>query len=338
MFGLPRRTLVPRVLTLLAMLCLLASGLAPYGAQRGLAAPPPVHLPALSPTLSVRAVSPTPFATEVITSTTVLVAFDRPVAPLAGVGEKQTPSPLVSDPPLIGKGQWVTSSIYRWQAGALHAATTYHLRVAAGLKAIDGTRLQSDYTWQFTTLRPAVLTVSPSDRYRYAVPRPAMTVQFNQRMDHSSSEAAFMLRDSNGRSVPGTFSWPAPDTLRFQPLAPLTRSAGYTVSEAMTARSAEGPLPMTKSASWQFVVAPYLTVTGSTPANGTVLGSDNPGPNVEVDFSAPVVEASAIKHVSVSPDLPGRYISFGDDDLSLFIYGNFAPSTHYTVTVRAGVR
>src|SRR6185312_14911128 len=118
----------------------------------------------------------------------------------------------------------------------------------------------------------------------------------------------------------------------------LTRSAGYTVSVAMTARSAEGPLPMTKSASWQFVVAPYLTVTGSTPANGTVLGSDNPGPNVEVDFSAPVVEASAIKHVSVSPDVPGRYVSLGDDDLSLFVYGNFAPSTIYTVTVRVGVR
>jgi uncharacterized protein YfaS (alpha-2-macroglobulin family) len=338
MFGLPRRTLVPRALALLAIPYLLAGGLAPYGAQHGLAAPPPSRLPALSPTLSVRAVSPTPAAAEVVTSTAVLVAFDRPVAPLVGIGEKQTPSPLTSNPPLAGKGQWVTSSIYRWQANVLHAATTYTLRVAASLKAIDGTRLQADYTWSFTTIRPAVLTVNPSDGYGYAVPRPAITVQFNQRMDQPSSEAAFALHDAGGRAVPGTFSWPAPDTLSFKPLTPLSRSASYVVSEAATARSAEGPLSMTRAAGWQFVVAPYLRVTGSTPVAGTVLTWDDPGPSVQVLFSAPVVEASAIQRVRVSPEVPGRYVAFGDDDLSLYVYGNFAPSTHYTVTLKAGVK
>ncbi len=160
MFGLPRRTLAPRALALLAVPCLLAGGLAPHGAQPGLAAQP-AHLAALSPTLSVRAVSPGPEATDVITSPTVLVAFDRPVAPLVGVEQARLPSPVVSDPPLSGHGQWVTSAIYRYQSGVLHAATTYHLRVAAGLRAIDGTRLQQDFSWSFSTLRPAVLNVSP---------------------------------------------------------------------------------------------------------------------------------------------------------------------------------
>ncbi|HVA88552.1 MAG TPA: Ig-like domain-containing protein [Chloroflexota bacterium] len=337
MFGMPRRTLMPRALALLAVPCLLAGGLAPHGAQPGLAAPP-AHLAALSPTLSVRAVSPSPNATDVITSTTVLVAFDRPVAPLVGVAQAQLPSPVVSDPPLAGHGQWVTSAIYRYQVGALHAATTYHVRVAAGLRAIDGTRLQQDFSWSFSTLRPAVLNVSPPDGYGYAVPRPAVTVQFNQRMDHAGAEAAFMLRDGLGNRLPGAFSWPDSVTLRFQPAAPLVRSATYIATEGPAARSAEGPLPMTRPAHWQFAVAPLLRVAGSTPANGAVLGPNDQGSGVEVDFSAPVDETSAIQHVSLSPDVPGRYISFGQDDLNLLIYGNFAPSTRYTVTVRSGLR
>ncbi|HVC79549.1 MAG TPA: Ig-like domain-containing protein, partial [Chloroflexota bacterium] len=337
MFGMPRRTLVPRVLALLAVPCLLASGLAPYGPRSGLAASP-AHRAALSPTLSVRAVSPGPNATEVITSTTVLVAFDRPVAPLVGVEQQQLPSPVVSDPPLAGHGQWVTTAIYRYQMGSLRAATVYHLRVAAGLKAIDGTRLEQDFSWSFSTLRPAVLNVSPPDAYGYAVPRPAVTVQFNQPMDHPSAEAAFTLRDGQGQAVAGTFSWPDSVTLRFQPLTPLVRTATYNAAEGTTARAAEGPLPMTTPAHWQFAIAPYLRVTDATPANGAVLGPNDQGSGVEVDFSAPVNETSAIQHVSISPDVPGRYISFGQDDLSLFIYGNLAPSTRYTVIVRAGLR
>lgn len=317
----PARRLLP-----LAMLPILVSGsLAPLRATVSSAA---------SPTLSVRAVSPSPGATEVSPSTAVLVAFDRPVVALVGVGETPPPSPLVSDPPLAGQGRWVTSSIYSWQAAALHAATRYTVRVRAGLKAIDGTHLNQDYTWSFATFRPAVRDVSPADGYADAVPRPLIALTFNQRMEHASTEAAFHLRDAQGRDIPGVFSW-KDGALHYRPIPPLVRTATYTATLDGGAHSAEGPLPLLQPISWHFSVAPYLRITDSKPRGGDRAADMSNG--VEIDFSAPVDETSAIDAVRISPDLPGRYVSFGSDDLSLTITGNFAPSTAYTVRVKAGL-
>jgi alpha-2-macroglobulin len=319
------RSLVARVLPFVLLPALLAGSVAPSAARGS---------QATSPNVSVRVVSPSPFAAEVTPATTVMVAFDRPVAALTGVGETPEPSPLVSDPPLSGSGRWVTSSIYSWNAVNLRAATTYHLQIMAGLRAIDGTRLQATYSWRFATVRPALLTVAPSDGYQYATPRPTLALGFNQRMDHASTQAAFHLRDAQGNDIPGVFSWSS-DTLSFRPIATLSRTATYTAELRSGAQSAEGPLPLLRPVTWTFTVAPYITVTGSKPAGGDSAAQMDNG--VEIDFSAPVNEASAIQSVHISPDVPGRYVYFGDDDLSLHLYGMFAPSTAYTVTLRAGM-
>jgi alpha-2-macroglobulin len=277
-----KRPAVTRALPLLLLPALLASALGPSASRPGLAA---------SPTLSVRAVSPSPSAAEVGTDTTIVVAFDRPVAPLTGVGEPPTPSPLISNPPLPGHGRWVTSSIYSWNALNLHGATNYLMTVRAGLMAIDGTRLQSAYTWQFSTIRPRVLTVSPADGYPYALPHPTISLTFNQRMDSASTEAAFHLRDAAGNDLPGVFSWSAGE-LRFKPVQTLIRTASYTAELGAGARSAEGPLPLLQPTSWRFTVAPYLNIIGSKPAQGDTNASMDNG--AEIDFNAPVNEASAI--------------------------------------------
>ncbi|MDB5075661.1 MAG: alpha-2-macroglobulin domain protein, partial [Chloroflexi bacterium] len=321
-----RRPPMLRLLPLLVLPALLGGSFVPNTVRSGLAA---------SPTLSVRAVSPSPDAIEATQATTILVAFDRPVAPLTGVGETPTPSPLTSSPALSGSGRWVTSSIYAWHAVNLHAATVYSLRIPAGLKAIDGTKLQSSYSWHFATVRPALLNTSPSDGYLYAMPRPAISMSFNQRMDHASTEAAFHLRDSQGNDLPGIFSWSS-GVLRFKPVQTLSRTASYTAELGSGARSAEGPLPLLRPITWHFSVAPYLHVAGSTPKQGdTAANLDN---GIEIDFNAPVVEASAIPSVRISPDVPGRYISMGQDNLSIHIWGNFSPSTAYTITLKAGLR
>ncbi len=290
---------------------------------------------AASPGLAVRAVSPSPSTTEVATATTILVAFDRPVAPLTGTGETPAPSPLLSDPSLAGQGRWITSSIYSWNAVNLHAATTYKLSVAAGLKAIDGTRLQLAYSWTFTTILPRVLNVYPSDGNQYAMPRPTLSLTFNQRMDRASTQAAFHLRDTQGDDIPGDFFWTG-NTLHFTPARTLTRTAAYTAQLDSGARSAEGPLPMRRQTAWSFVVAPYLHVVDTTPAPNATAADLNEG--VRIDFSAPVDEKSALASLRISPDLPNRYISLGENGLSISIYGQWAPSTSYTVAVPAALR
>src|SRR5436309_7390409 len=87
--------------------CLLAGSVARQSTPAGYAA---------AATLSVRAVSPTSDTTEVTAATTIMVAFDRPVVALVGLGERKPPGPLVSNPALAGQGRWLTSSIYTYQA------------------------------------------------------------------------------------------------------------------------------------------------------------------------------------------------------------------------------
>ncbi len=322
-----RQSPAKRFIALLLLPILLLGGFPPGHAS---------HAGAIaSPDLSVRAVSPAPSTGGVAAATTIMVAFDRPVAALTALGESPALAPLHSIPALRGSGRWVTSSIYAWNAKYLHAATTYRLSIAAGLKAIDGTRLQSTYAWSFTTVLPRLVDVYPADGYQYALPDPAVSLIFNQQMDHASVQSAFHLRDATGKSVPGVFSWSA-GALRFRPLHALTRSAMYTARLDAGARSAEGPLPMPTSLTWSFAVAPYLHVVGTTPAANS--SDADTGDGVIVEFNAPIDEKSALTNLRLSPDVPNRYVTEGDDDLSLHIYGQFAPSTAYTIGIRAGLR
>lgn len=313
--------------SVLLLLCLLVGGLTPR-----------THTPARAQAaaLRVRAVSPASGAREVAASTAIVIAFDRPVVALSALGAAPAPFSLVSTPALPGRGRWLTSAIYTYQAANLRAATVYTLAIPAALRAIDGTRLAQPYTWRFTTVRPAVQEVLPADGEQYALPRAAIAVTFNQRMDHAATQTAFRLRDSLRHAVSGTFSWRG-DTMRFQPAASLLRSASYTASIDAGARSADGPLPLVRPANWRFTVAPYLRVSGTTPRNGGTLDPRNDG--VEIDFTAPItLTADALAHIHIVPNPPYRYISPGQDSRSLHIYGTFSPSTAYTVTIDAGLR
>ena len=306
--------------------CLLASGLLrPDGGSR-----------AASASLSVRSVSPAADAAEVAPVGRIVIQFDRPVVALVGVGEQAPPSPLVASPPLPSSGHWLTSSIYIHDA-VLRAATTYNLRISAGLRALDGTRLAQTYAWHFATQRPAVLTVTPDDGFQYALPSAAPSASFSGRVDHPSAEAAFHLRDSQDRAVSGHFSWSGDTILTFHPAAALLRTATYTASIDAGVRSAEGPLPSTRATSWRFTVAPYLRLLTSIPQEGGVLdlASQN---YLEIDFNAPLDLKSAIAHLHFTPDLANRYVSLGQNSISLQINGAYAPSTAYTVRLDAGLR
>ena len=314
------------LLPFLILPCLLASGfLRPGSGSR-----------AASASLIVRSVSPAPDAVEVAPLGRIVIAFDRPVVALVGVGEQAPPNPLLASPPLSASGHWLTSSIYTYDA-VLRAATTYTLRIPAGLQALDGTRLAQTYAWHFATQRPAVVTVTPDDNFQYALPSSAPSASFSGRVDHASAEAAFHLRDSQGRTVPGHFSWSDDTTLTFRPAAALLRTATYTASVDAGVRSAEGPLPSTRAASWRFTVAPYLRIVGSVPPDGSTYDSSSQN-YLEIDFNAPLDLKSAIAHLHFTPDLANRYVSLGQDGISLRINGAYAPSTPYTVRLDAGLR
>ena len=97
----------------------------------------------------------------------------------------------------------------------LQPATQYKARVASGLVDTTGGILAEDYTWEFATIRPAVLNVWPEDRFEYMGPSDVISVTFNQPMDHASVEAGFSL-EMDSLPVEGAFRWSGAET----PIAP----------------------------------------------------------------------------------------------------------------------
>ncbi len=158
------------------------------------------------------------------------VVFNRPVVSLASISQQAAlPSPLTFMPPVRGQGEWLNTSIYLFRpAEGLLPATDYQARIAAGLTDTTGSVLEEDFVWTFSTLRPAILATWPEDTFQYVGPTDAISVTFNQPMDHASVQAHFSLK-TNGQAIAGTFRWQggktatAAEAMIFTPDEPLPR-------------------------------------------------------------------------------------------------------------------
>jgi hypothetical protein len=133
-------------------------------------------------------VMPSPGTTELNPNTVVTVVFDRPVVPLVALGSQgELPNPLTFVPAVRGQGEWLNTSIYQFRADdGFLPATLYKARVAAGLTDTTGGVLEEDYTWEFSTTKPAILLVRPRSDFAYVGPTDVISVTFNQPMDHES--------------------------------------------------------------------------------------------------------------------------------------------------------
>ena len=137
--------------------------------------------------------------------------FNRPVVPLVPIEEQASlPQPLVLDPPVQGKGEWINTSIYVFHPDdRLQAGIKYTAKVPAGLKDPLGAELREDVVWSFTTMTPQVISMRPDDGETDVWLDRAMQVVFSQPMDHASVESLFSLHQGrcDGPQVQGTFTW-----------------------------------------------------------------------------------------------------------------------------------
>src|SRR5262249_2562526 len=140
--------------------------------------------------LEVGQVIPANGAQDVQAGSAITVLFNRPVVPLTVVEQQANPStgsgqvapqPLTFEPAIPGVGEWLNTAIYVFHPSApLAGGTTYAGRVAAGLQAVDGSPLQSEYAWSFATARPQVVFVTPEDGTNLVSVEPTISLQFNQ--------------------------------------------------------------------------------------------------------------------------------------------------------------
>lgn len=279
--------------------------------------------------LLVADVLPAPGASLVASDAAVTVFFNQPVVPLGPTVE--SPSPLRMVPEVAGRGEWVDTSIYQFRADpGLPAGLTVTAEIPAGLTDVAGGVLAETYRWTFTTAVPELIASSPAEGDSRAPLEGPITLSFNQPMSRASVEQGFSLVDPVGAVVPGRFTWDDTNrTTEFAPQARLQYASRYTVDLGSSAQSESG-VPLSGLLGLSFTTVPLPTVIRSTPAPG---GIQSPYAGVELVFGAPMDPASLTRAVSVSPTVEelGTYWSL--DDLTLAVFGDFQPATHYVLTL-----
>jgi len=319
--------------------------------------------------LEVTAVQPASDTTEIATDAVVTVLFNRPVVPLTAIEDQgNLPQPLTFVPPVRGTGEWLNTSIYLFTPDeGFEPATTYKARVAAGLTDTTGGVLTDDFSWEFTTILPAVVATHPDLDTIYVSTDPTIHIAFNQPMDHRSAETAFILEDSVTHAiVEGTFEWRdeglalpygyayepyqwswdegegpekvGVETMSFTPDYPLDFGTTYRASVASGAQALGGEAGTQEPFTWIFDTIAYPRIIYTDPSDGEERAAPRGG--LEISFSSPMDPESIEDNFTISPPVSETavYTYWWDSDTALDLSFPVEPNTDYKVTISGDVR
>jgi uncharacterized protein YfaS (alpha-2-macroglobulin family) len=319
--------------------------------------------------LEVGGVQPADGTAEVATDGVVTVLFNRPVVPLAAIEDQDNlPHPLTFVPPVRGEGEWLNTSIYVFTPReGFEPATTYKARIAAGLADTTGGVLADDFTWEFTTVMPAVVATYPEHDTIYVSTEPTIYVAFNQSMYHASAEAAFELKNTATREVvPGSFEWHdeglvlpqgyvyepyrwswsrgagreqvGVETMGFTPAEPLDFGTTYQAVVAAAAEGTKGRAGTARPRIWAFDTIDYPRIVSTDPADGEAAA--RPWGGLEIQFSSPMDPESIVDHFTIAPPVSETevYTYWWDSNTELEISFPVEPNTDYQVTIDGDVQ
>ena len=284
--------------------------------------------------LGVASTQPVDGAIDVPADSTLTIAFNRPVVPLTGVDDQEAlPQPLVITPTLEGKGQWVSTSLYRFSpTDGLAASSTYSVTVKAGLEDTTGGILAEPYTFSFRTTDPTILRWSPENPTNVRIEQP-ISVTFSMPMDKATSETAFTLLNGDGEAIAGAFNWNENATqMGFKPTEVLKFGVRYRATMTTEAKAANGEGNLREAGEITFNTVMLPRITSTDPVNGHQKA--RPDGSVRFQFASTMNPASFVTGtITVLPKPTRVFTYYNEYDSSLFVDFPKAPASAYTVTV-----
>jgi hypothetical protein len=320
--------------------------------------------------LEVTNVQPADGATEILADSVVTVLFNRPVVPLASIGEAAgLPNPLTFTPPVRGEGAWINTSIYQFTPAGdgFMPATTYTARISKGLTdALGSAALEDDFEWRFTTVTPQVVASLPAAGDLYVSPTPVISLAFNQPMARASVEEKFRLvNDATGKVIPGSFEWSeggltqptgqddldgyydysyaegegpqevGVETVAFTPAERLHFDTLYRIELPQGTQGKLGQAETGRDFSATFTVTPFPRIISTFPADGAE--SVEPWQSLQITFNAPINPASVVigQNVIIEPtvEVTRVYTYWWDSHTNLEIGFPTQASSEYKVSL-----
>ena len=267
---------------------------------------------------------------DVQTDAAITVVFNRPVVPLVSTGQQgDLPQPLLFKPTVVGQGEWVSTSIYRFlPEEPLAGATNYQVIVQAGLQDIGGGELAADHNWRFSTVPPSVVSTTPGPDDSGVDPTRPITITFNMPMDHDSTLAAVSLRPLADLNP----VWSENDhILTLVPGTSLALETPYALEIDSSARSANGQASLDRVYDIRFTTVPYPVIVRTSPANGEEAEQYQRGVSI---YFASLMDLDTLEDkvlITPTPDETRSY--FNEYNNSLFIDAELDRSMEYVVTV-----
>lgn len=305
-----------------------------------------------APSLAVSEVLPANGTQEIGLNAGITVIFNRPVVPLvASTDQANLPNPIVINPEVAGKGEWVTSSIFVFTPDlALQGGTNYIVSVPAGLAdALGETSLASSYDWNFITTMAGVDSYWFTDypwesnpNFKESVPlRQSFTIKFRQPMDPPSTESNVFILSDGGQSVPLDYAWFERNTqLVITPTQNMEIGSGYSLRVDRNALVAGGGTGLGKEVIYHFQTVLYPGVKFTDPANGVVEQAFSG--SFAIHFISPMKFGTWVDHIRItpSPSKPVEWWYSGDyfysNHFTLTTWGLDA-STNYTIEILPGM-
>ena len=272
---------------------------------------------------------PEPDTIDVDPSSAIVTAFNQPVVPL-GAEPETLPEAFTVKPGNQGYGEWINTSTYIfYPEPPLGGGQTYTVIMNEELRGSAGSPLEDAVPWSFTTAQPRLVSIEPETEIPLRLDD-EFVFTFNQPMDTLSVRANFNLTAPDGTPVSGEIDWNEDTTVfTFTPARNLLRDTEYVVLLDGQAQ-ARGGTPLGETFQANIATVPQLAIHQTDPLHG---GTKDPRGSVVLHFTSPIQEDSVLEHITTSPEVPNLESWWSEGELALRLYGNFAPSTSYTLNV-----
>jgi uncharacterized protein YfaS (alpha-2-macroglobulin family) len=342
------------VVTLLRSACLaacLAAGLGvACSASSNAPHPPPAG------TIGPKPVAPAPAALEVVYAgprgeaalgSSIQLLFNQPLRS-AETAAASAPPALQLEPAVPGEWQWLGSRALTFfpSAGRLPAATSFHVSVPAGTRALGGASLAQAYVFAFETPAPAVLGSEPAPAADGEQPDVQLRLRFNQPLGAAALERAGQLRAlRGGKAQRLEFSVHAraehPNELEIVPRLPLPLASRIEFRVPAGLRGTEGERPFAADYLLAFdTYAPLRVVTIGCNVLPDAKQCDPEG-SLWVELNNPVSARELKSHLTIEPALELSWPE-EDDGESRYVYlplaSTLGAGTSYHVALSPGLR
>ena len=262
----------------------------------------------------VASTSPADGATGVSAATAVKATFDRAMDP-ATLTTANVTLRSAAGVAVAGAVAYDATSrtVTLTPSGALDPTTQYVATVKAAAKASDGTAMNGDVSWTFTTAAALQVTSrTPAPLATGVAPRALVRATFSRALDPATvTTTSLRLATSDGTSVPASVSYDASSTsATLTPTSALALATTYTATVTTAVTAADGT-PLSSAVTWSFstaMTAPTApTVTVTTPADAaTGVGTDTA---VSATFDRALDPASVTGQSVVLKDAAGTAVS-----------------------------